>query len=111
MNTLYLVRTILECVDQKLLCGQTEVKVCNLEPSAGTVVLVLSIITSAAGLGYKAARTLCTYLMRHVLVSTNLKHPLTRHCECKLHRESPAVLFEATAPHSHLSWYMMHDSA
>jgi uncharacterized protein YsxB (DUF464 family) len=59
MNTIYLVGSILECVDRERVCEQTHVKVCNLEPSKGTVVLLLSILTSAAMLGYKAARTLC----------------------------------------------------
>ena len=60
MNAIYLVRSILECADRELVCQQTNVKVCNLEPlpSMGTVVLLLSILTSAAMLGYKAARTL-----------------------------------------------------
>jgi len=62
MNTVYLVRSILECVDRDLVCQQTHVKVCNLEPSMGTVVLLLSILTSAAMLGYKIARTPCLRL-------------------------------------------------
>ena len=52
--------SILECVDRDLVCLQMHVKVCNLEPSMGTVVLLLSILTSAAMLGYKAARTLAS---------------------------------------------------
>jgi hypothetical protein len=57
MNSMFLIRSILECVDQKLMCEQTgQQKVCNLEPSAATVVLILSIVTSAASVGYKAAR-------------------------------------------------------
>jgi hypothetical protein len=60
MNTIYLVGSILECVDRELVCKQMHVKVCNLEPSIGTVVLLLSILTSAAMLGYKAARTLAS---------------------------------------------------
>ena len=56
MNSMFLIRSILECVDQKLMCEQTGQKVCNLEPSAATVVLILSIVTSAASVGYKAAR-------------------------------------------------------
>ena len=58
MNTVYLVQSILECVDREKVCSQKAVKVCNLEPSMGTVVLLLSTLTSAAMLGYKAARTL-----------------------------------------------------
>ena len=58
MNTVYLVRSIMECVDRDRVCMQMHVKVCNLEKSIGTVVLVLSILTSAAMLGYKLARTL-----------------------------------------------------
>ena len=53
---MFLIRSILECVDQKLMCEQTGQKVCNLEPSTATVVLILSIVTSAASVGYKAAR-------------------------------------------------------
>ena len=60
MNAIYLVGSILECVDRERVCEQTHVKVCNLEPSKGTVVLLLSILTSAAMLGYKAARTLAS---------------------------------------------------
>ena len=73
MNSLYLVRSILECVNQKLVC-QTEVKVCNLEPSARTVILIVSIITSAAGLGYKAARMLCVCLVRHADAAASSRH-------------------------------------
>ena len=62
MNSLYLIQSILECVDRKLIGDQTIVKVCNLEPSAATVVLILSILTSAASLGYKAARNVCILL-------------------------------------------------
>ena len=58
MNSLYIIRSILECVDRK----QAVLKVCNLEPSAATVVLILSILTSAASLGYKAARNVCILL-------------------------------------------------
>ncbi len=53
-------RSIRECVDRDLVCQQTHVKVCNLEPSMGTNLLLLSILTSAAMLGYKAARTLAS---------------------------------------------------
>jgi hypothetical protein len=62
MNSLYIIRSILECVDRKLICDQAAVKVCNLEPSAATVVLILSILTSAASLGYKAARNVWRFL-------------------------------------------------
>jgi hypothetical protein len=47
---------MLECADRELVCNQTGEKVCNLEPSARTIVLVLSILTNAASLGYQAAR-------------------------------------------------------
>jgi hypothetical protein len=56
MNSLYIIRSILECADRKPICEQSGQRVCNLEPSAATVVLILSILTSAASLGYKAAR-------------------------------------------------------
>ena len=59
MNSLYLIQSILECVNRKLICDQAVAKVCNLEPSAATVVLILSMLTSAASLGYKAARNVC----------------------------------------------------
>ena len=62
MNSVYLIRSILECVDHDLMCKQNEVKVCNLDPSTRTVVLVLSNLTSAAMLGYKAARNVCACL-------------------------------------------------
>ena len=62
MNSLYIIRSILECVDRKLIRDQAAVQVCNLEPSAATVVLILSILTSAASLGYKAARNVCILL-------------------------------------------------
>ena len=58
MNTVYLAWSILECVDLDLVCEQKAAKVCNLERSMGTVLLLLSILTSAAMIGYKAARTL-----------------------------------------------------
>ena len=58
MNTVYLTSSILECVDRELVCEQkAEIKVCNLAPSMGTTILLLSILTSAMMLGYKIART------------------------------------------------------
>ena len=62
MNSLYIIRSILECADRKLICEQSGQEVCNLEPSVATVVLILSILTSAASLGYKAARNVCILL-------------------------------------------------
>jgi hypothetical protein len=59
MKSLYMIRSILECVDRKLICDQAVVKLCILEPSAATVVLILSLMTSAASLGYKRARNAC----------------------------------------------------
>jgi len=56
MNTVYLTSSILECVDRELVCEQKAVKVCNLDPSMGTTILLLSILTSAMMLGYKIAR-------------------------------------------------------
>ena len=73
MNTIYLVRSILECVDRELVCKQTHVKVCNLEPSMGTVVLLLSILTSAAMIGYKAARTLALACCSECECSVNVR--------------------------------------
>ena len=64
MNSLYIIRSILECVDRKLIRDQAAVQVCNLEPSAATVVLILSILTSAASLGYKAARNVWRFVSR-----------------------------------------------
>ena len=88
MNTIYLVRSILDCVDRELVCKQTHVKVCNLEPSKGTVVLLLSILTSAAMIGYKAARTLafayCSDCHRHGLA--------------RPHRDSCVEVFAALYP-------------
>jgi len=73
MNTIYLVKSILECVDRELVCKQTHVKVCNLEPSMGTVVLLLSILTSAAMIGYKAARTLALACCSECECSVNVR--------------------------------------
>ena len=77
MNAIYLMRSILECVDRDLVCQQTHVKVCNLEPlpSMGTVILLLSILTSAAMLGYKAARTLAA---AHCCDSHTVPFPIRR---------------------------------
>jgi hypothetical protein len=91
MNTIYLVKSILECVDRELVCQQTHVKVCNLEPSMGTVVLLLSILTSAAMLGYKAARTLASAYCcgRHTMPS-----PIRRlHCGTHLCRSTALNAF------------------
>jgi hypothetical protein len=89
MNAIYLMRSILECVDRDLVCQQTHVNVCNLEPlpSTGTVILLLSILTSAAMLGYKAARTLASAHCcdRHTMPSPirRLRTPLLINClEC-----------------------------
>ncbi len=62
MNSLYIILSILECADRKLICEQTAVKVCNLEPSAATVVLLLSVLTSALSLGYKTARNILRFV-------------------------------------------------
>jgi hypothetical protein len=62
IKSLYMIRSILECVDRKLVCDQAVVKLCILEPSAATVVLILSLMTSAASLGYKAARNVWRFL-------------------------------------------------
>ncbi len=56
LSSVYLIHSMLECADRELVCNQTGEKVCNLEQSARTIVLVLSILTNAASLGYQAAR-------------------------------------------------------
>jgi hypothetical protein len=55
MNGMYLIRSVLECGDRELVC-QSGLKLCTLGPSAETIVLVLSVLTNAASIGYKAAR-------------------------------------------------------
>jgi hypothetical protein len=77
MNAIYLMRSILECVDREQVCQQTHVKVCNLEllPSMGTVNLLLSILTSAAMLGYKSARLLAS---AHCCDRHTMPYPIRR---------------------------------
>jgi hypothetical protein len=74
MNIVYLLRSILEarchaCARTHPLCRRVwfsqcvakpvsdDLRVCDLQPNTATVVLIASVITSAAMLGYKAART------------------------------------------------------
>jgi hypothetical protein len=96
MNSVYLVRSILECVDHDLVCKQSEVKVCNLDPSARTVVLVLSNLTSAAMLGYKAARNACACLRWFALCCD--------HCLCCVHSRGCCKLVCAEGELLRIKW-------